>query len=114
MRFTVLLVFVLACTGKSDETGYITDANLDTAADDTGPVEVDPLVEGQNLVQSSCTNACHSGQNMGSRSSRFADDAELASVIRGDVPGPMQGIGAATSWSDSDMTNAIAYMRSLE
>ena len=114
MRFSILLVTLLACTGKIEETGYVDDAEVDTA-DDTGSVEIDPLVEGQNLVQSSCTNVCHSGQNMGVFSGRFPDDLELAAVIRGEVPGTrMEGISVVSSWSESNMANAIAYMRSLE
>ena len=118
MRFMILLAAGLACLEKPEDTGDIqeTDTDTDTATDtdtDTDTDTVD-LAAGQFAVESSCTNACHSGQNMGNRSSRFPDDTELASVIRGQIPGPMQGIGAANSWSDSDMSNAIAYMRSLE
>ena len=51
----------------------------------------------------------------GERSSRFPDDTELASVIRGEAGGLMAPNGwASDSWTDIDMTNAIAYMRSIE
>ena len=71
-------------------------------------------VAGRTLFGLSYTNSCHAGADVGSLSARFPDDTELASVIRGQSGGPMGNISAASGWSDSDMANAIAYLRGIE
>jgi hypothetical protein len=85
----------------------------DGNTDDTGGGTSDTS-SGETLITNSCTNSCHNGTDMGILSSRFSDDIELASVIRGEVSGPMSGVPAASTWSDQEVGFAIAYLRSIE
>ena len=87
------------------------------STDDTsiGDSNTDPeLSAGEAVISASCTSSCHAGANMGTLSSRYDDDEVLASVILGESDGPMSGITVASDWTYRDMTNAIAYLRSLE
>ena len=126
--YTILILSLFACQDSEKDSAETT---TDEPASETSTEPSEPgseastepsepsgeennLEAGRALVESSCTNSCHAGANMGNYSSRFPDDAELGRVIRGQSGGPMGGNTSASGWSDDDMTNAIGYMRSLE
>ena len=131
MIYTAIMLSIFACNEK--ETDSATDETSTeepsepsatepettepetTEPETTEPSEEPPgLAEGQALIENSCTNSCHAGANMGTYSARFPDDTTLGQVIRGQASGPMQGISAASNWSDDDMGNAILFLRTLE
>ena len=108
-KYVGLVVFLVGC---DDHTftggGHGAEIVLDSGTDPE-------IMAGAQLIGDSCTSSCHNGQDMGERSSRFPDDAELVRVIRGEESGPMASNGwASDDWSEADFSNAIAYLRSIE
>ena len=114
MRLVTTLILstgLFACGEKSEDTGTQAEETVEPSGEDTSTaVEATPEELGQALYEAKCM-ACHGADAAGGSGPNILNesDAKFSNVIKnGDGSMP-----AFPELSDEDISNIIAYVRSL-